>query len=118
MGFLSKLLAGSAVELIDATGNAFNKVFTNDEQRMQAQAVLEKLRQHPGELQVELNKLEAQSKSTWVNGWRPYVGWVCGTVLAIHVLPYPGIPEIKEILVVMLGFGVYRTVEKLTGRTR
>lgn len=29
--------------------------------------------------QIETNKLEAQHRSIFVAGWRPYLGWICGT---------------------------------------
>lgn len=29
--------------------------------------------------QMEVNKVEAGSASVWTSGWRPYIGWVCGT---------------------------------------
>lgn len=31
--------------------------------------------------QTEINKIEAQHKSVFVSGWRPFVGWVCGVAL-------------------------------------
>lgn len=37
--------------------------------------------------QVEVNKIEAQSKSLFVAGWRPAVGWVGALALALAVIP-------------------------------
>lgn len=37
--------------------------------------------------QVEVNKEEAKSGSTFVAGWRPFCGWVCGFALAISCIP-------------------------------
>jgi hypothetical protein len=31
--------------------------------------------------QIEINKAEAQHKSIFVSGWRPFIGWTCGIVL-------------------------------------
>ena len=79
---LSKLIGATAAQPIEAIGNVLDKLFTSDEEKLQANAVLEKLKQHPGELQVELNKIEAQHRSIFVAGWRPFIGWICGLGLA------------------------------------
>jgi len=139
-GFLSKLIGGSAAEPIEAVGNVFDKLFTSDEERAAADQVMEKLRQHPGELQVQLNKVEAGHRSVFVAGWRPYIGWVCGTSLAIYFIPqytmatyiwvklvlatnimqpYPVTADgLMELVFAMLGMGALRTVEKLQGRAK
>ncbi len=37
--------------------------------------------------QTDINKIEAASSSIFVAGWRPYIGWVCGTALAVYYIP-------------------------------
>jgi len=37
--------------------------------------------------QIDTNKIEAANPSIWTSGWRPYVGWVCGTALAMCYIP-------------------------------
>lgn len=134
--------AGKAVAApLDAIGNTIDKLFTSDEERLQAQAVLEKLRQHPDELQVELNKIEAASSSVFVAGWRPAIGWVCAASLAVYYIPrfvmgttlwciaawgqqsLPPLPEmgIGDILGLvgsLLGMSWLRTSEKKAGVAR
>ena len=39
--------------------------------------------------QVEVNKAEAQHRSIFVSGWRPFVGWTCGVALAYHFVLAP-----------------------------
>ena len=39
--------------------------------------------------QIETNKTEAQHKSVFVAGWRPFIGWVGGFALAYQFLFYP-----------------------------
>jgi len=39
--------------------------------------------------QLEVNKAEANHKSIFVAGWRPFIGWVCGAGLAYQFLVYP-----------------------------
>jgi hypothetical protein len=131
MSFWTKLIGGNAAEPIDAIGNAFDKIFTSKEEKLQAAAVMEKLRQKPGELQVELNKIEAAHRSIFVAGWRPFLGWVCGAgLLFVFILnpiiqwisgnPGPAMPidVMAELVIALLGLGALRTVEKLQGRTK
>lgn len=39
--------------------------------------------------QLEVNKAEAQHKSVFVAGWRPWIGWVGGVALAYQFVLYP-----------------------------
>ena len=141
MGFFSFLggAAGKTIaEPIDAIGNAFDKIFTSDQERLEAKNVLEKLRQQPHLLQAEMCKLEAQHKSILVAGWRPFIGWVCGFGLAFSFLINPIIqwgsctfaesgciagPEMPlesmiTLIMALLGLGGLRTFEKLKGITK
>ncbi len=135
-------LGGEAVaKPIEALGNVFDRLFTSDAERLQAQAVLEKLKQHQDELQVELNKIEAASSSVFVAGWRPAIGWVCAASLAVYYIPrfvvgtamwvqaawgqqdLPPMPEmgIGDILGLvgsLLGMSWLRTSEKRAGVAR
>jgi hypothetical protein len=84
--------------------------------------------------QIEVNKAEAASNSVWKGGWRPFVGWVCGTAFAYHFVIQPlaifvvaaygmEIPELPEfdmgqlmtVLMGMLGLGGLRSFEKSKG---
>lgn len=81
--------------------------------------------------QIEINKIEAASTDPFTSRWRPFIGWVCGSALAIQLIVAPLAVQISTIagrpvplvtmdvsllttlLVGMLGFGGMRTVEKL-----
>ena len=83
--------------------------------------------------QLEVNKAEAASASTFVSGWRPYIGWVCGAALTyqfvvapvatwgaswagIAVPPPPSLDNMLwELMFGMLGMGGLRTLEKWKG---
>jgi len=83
--------------------------------------------------QIETNKEEAKSPSVFVSGWRPFIGWVCGTAcawnwiglkVALFVAAYSGthldmqpadIGEMMPVLLGMLGLGGLRTIEKVNG---
>ena len=87
--------------------------------------------------QVEVNKAEAQHRSVFVAGWRPFLGWCLSFAMAWHfvlapvtmfVCTYAGveIPELPvfdmdslmTVLLGMLGLGGLRTVEKVRGITK
>ena len=83
------------------------------------------------ELQSEINKVEAQSRSVFVAGWRPFIGWVCGVAFAFHyiVMPlliaYTDIEPVEfdtnslfTVLMGMLGLGGLRTFEKIKDKTK
>ena len=137
MSVLAGLLAGGVAAPIEAIGRTLDALFTSDDERAAAALVMERLRQQPGALQVELNKVEAAHRSVFVAGWRPFIGWVCGAGLAYTFLGHPLLewaaalwarPELKppvlmtdylmELVVALLGLGTLRTVEKLGGKSR
>ncbi len=131
MSFIDKLLGNATAAPIDAIGGVLDKLFTSDEERLQAQAVMEKLRQHPAELQAEINKIEAAHRSVFVAGWRPALGWVSAIALAMVFVVNPSLqwitgapgPEmplelLMDLVWAMLGVASWRSVEKLKGRTK
>lgn len=131
MSFLRKLIGADITSPVEAIGSALDKLLTSDDERAAAAAVLEKLRQNPGALQVELNKIEAAHRSVFVAGWRPFIGWVCGCGLGFVFLanpviqwwtgePGPVLPmdAMMELVVAMLGLSGLRTFEKVQGRAK
>ena len=87
--------------------------------------------------QLEINKAEAQHKSIFVAGWRPFLGWILASAMGWHfifapvtmfVCAYLGIeiPELPAfdmdslmtVLLGMLGLGGLRTAEKIKGVTK
>ena len=87
--------------------------------------------------QIEVNKTEAASNSIFKGGWRPFIGWVCGTAFAYHFVlqpllifiltylghPVPALPEfdmasLMTVLGGLLGLGGLRTFEKYKGVTK
>ena len=85
---------------------------------------------------LEINKIEAASRSVWVSGWRPFIGWSCGfAMLYAYVaqpiltfgltqagylidLPRVELGEMMPVLLGMLGLGGMRSFEKLKGLTK
>jgi len=35
-------------------------------------------------IQTRINEIEAQHRTVFVAGWRPFIGWVCGFALAYN----------------------------------
>ena len=87
--------------------------------------------------QIEVNKAEAASGSVFKGGWRPFIGWVCGSAFAYHFVlqpvivfvvlavgvDLPPLPEfdmtsLMTVLMGMLGLGGLRTYEKKQGITK
>ena len=87
--------------------------------------------------QIAVNQEEAKHRSVFVSGWRPFIGWTCGTALAYHFVVAPiilfaatiagfQIPELPSfdmetlttILLGMLGLGGLRSFEKYKGLTK
>lgn len=131
MGWFSQLIGGGVAEPIEAIGTAVDKIFTSDEERAKAQAVLLKIRENRHILQAELNLQESKHRSVWVAGWRPALGWTCAAGLSVPFIwnpilqwitgaPGPELPTgaLMELVILMLGLGGLRSFEKVKGVTR
>lgn len=118
-----------------------SRIWPNPEDQARELRLLEELKQK-GELaelqarvtllqgQLKINEAEAQHSSMFVAGWRPYVGWICGSGLAYASILEPLLrfvarlngyegefPEIDtsitvQVLLGMLGLATLRTREK------
>ena len=83
-------------------------------------------------VQNEVNKIEAQHRSIFVAGWRPFIGWVCGVALLYNFIlrdiiawlspdimpPALQMDHLITILLGMLGLGGLRTYEKLKDKSK
>lgn len=84
------------------------------------------------ELQSEINKVEAQHRTIFVAGWRPFIGWVCGVALAYNFIlrdmliwfigpeqvpPALQMEHLMTVLIGMLGLGGMRTFEKFKDKS-
>jgi|TARA_R100001530_G_scaffold64311_2_gene46195 hypothetical protein len=83
--------------------------------------------------QLDINKQEAAHRSTFVAGWRPFIGWTCGVALSYTYVVQPilafvltqtghlvSLPTVElagmmPVLMGMLGLGGLRTFEKFKG---
>ena len=138
-------------DLIKGAESLISEAITDKDKKNELNAQLKRLqletenrlleREHDAKIaQIEVNKEEAKSKSLFVAGWRPAVGWTCCFAMVFNfiiqplilwILPilsvwYPeaakitpppalSLGEMLPILMGMLGLGAYRTYEKKNG---
>ncbi|MCP3943213.1 MAG: hypothetical protein GY710_17235 [Desulfobacteraceae bacterium] len=121
---------------IKAGSNLLDDLFTSDEERQTLNIQEKQIDANLQTGQMEVNKAEANHKSIFVAGWRPFIGWVGGLALGYKFLFHPfliwiwcfcqakgWIPidatlppainatELYPIIMGMLGLGTMRTVE-------
>jgi hypothetical protein len=86
--------------------------------------------------QLEINKIEAGSRTVFVAAWRPFIGWVCGFGMAyayvvqpiltfalaqagyLIELPRVELAAMMPVLMGMLGLGGLRSFEKFKGLSK
>lgn len=134
-------MLGILSSLVPAVSNVLDKVVEDKDQKAklahEIATLAEKQAHEAAMAQVEVNKAEAQHRSIFVAGWRPFIGWTCGVALAYHFVLSPlivfgvawfgaEIPEIPAfdmdslmtVLLGMLGLGGMRSFEKAKGLTK
>jgi hypothetical protein len=92
--------------------------------------------------QIDLNKIDAQNDNLFKGGWRPSLGWCCvfgliytflirpllpwvvevGALIAGKTIVLPAMPpldtqELMALVLALLGFGGFRMVEKIKGKS-
>lgn len=132
MGFFTSFFSSATAEPIKAVGNVLDDLFTSDEEELSLEIVKQRLEQKPALAQAEIMKVQAQHRSTFVAGARPFLMWVCGlgflfafviNPILQWVAPEIGAPSLPldammELTLAMLGLAGLRTVEKLKGLSR
>ena len=127
--------AGQAAQGIGAgIADVVKSLYTTDGETLDKQTALKRLEMTPLLNQLAINLAEASNRSVWVAGWRPFIGWVCGTALLYNfvlrdlivwafaawapTMPLPptlDLGSLMTILLGLLGLGGLRTVEKVKG---
>lgn len=141
MGIFDFLGVGTAAAApIEAIGNVIGKVYTTEGEKLSAQEMMERIAQNPQKWTALLNAINAKDMRQFNSGWRPFIGWICGVCVGLYyvpqfvlaaylwfimclaqnkILPYPIDPtSLMQLVYLMLGFGAYRMVEKVTGRRK
>ena len=117
-------------EVANLAGDIVNKIWPDASEAQKNALTLELAKM---QAQTDTNKVEAANTSVFVAGWRPFIGWVCGSAfawtfvaapmvsygaaLAGHPLSLPALDlsQLSPVLMGMLGLGAMRTVEKVNG---
>ena len=125
----SKIVGGSVGPLADKVADVVDRfIETPDEKR--------KFKEVINAAQTDINALEAQHRSIFVAGWRPFIGWVCGFALSWQfifqhlfawgvavsgkaiVLPVIPAEGLLPLTMALLGIGGLRTLEKFGDVTK
>jgi hypothetical protein len=142
LGILGPLLG----KVVDTVGSKLGVDLSTDEMKskrldieLEVQKLLaeqEKAIQEANMAQIEVNKTEAVHENIFVSGWRPFIGWICGTALAYHFILQPllaflinnvggeanlptfDMQSLLTVLMGMLGLGAMRSYEKVYGVAR
>lgn len=123
--------------IVEAVGKVADDLFTSDKERLAAEIEMRKLDQAIDLAQIDVNKEEAKSSSTFVAGARPFIMWTCGVAFAYATVLEPFMrfaakvwfgysgefPVIDtdltmQVLFGILGLGALRTAEKYKGVAR
>ena len=123
-------------KLIDPISNILDKFVADKDLKQKLEHELKTELHRANMAQIEVNKVEAQHRTVFVAGWRPFTGWVCATALAYHFiiepvlvfflswygveiqLPQFDMGSLLTVLMGMLGLGGLRTYEKKQALTK
>jgi hypothetical protein len=120
--------------IIDSVGKVAGDLITTDKEKMQLEIENRKLDMAVDMAQIEVNKIEAASSSMFVAGWRPFIGWGCGSAFLYSAMFEPiarfvaqvgfnytgAFPQLDtnltmQVMLGMLGMAGMRSYEKTKG---
>lgn len=123
-------------KLIEPVSHILDKFIADKDLKLKLQHELNQELHKANMAQIEVNKVEAQHRTVFVAGWRPFTGWICASALAYHfilepvlifalatqniqlTLPTFDMGSLLTVLLGMLGLGGLRTYEKSKGITK
>lgn len=136
MSIISEITAtgiGSLMSGVGTLAKDIRQAWTGElppEKRAEIEQKLMELENAAMNAQTAINLEEAKSENLFVSGWRPFIGWVCGSALAYASIIKPimdwiamvvgykgGFPVLDttitmQCLVGLLGLGAYRSFDK------
>ena len=88
------MIAALIPQLLPVIGNVINRFLPEDKEaaakaKRDIEAELTKSLAQIDLAQLGINKQEASHRSTFVAGWRPFIGWTCGVALAYSYVLQP-----------------------------
>jgi hypothetical protein len=131
---ITKLFGGTTIKAVDSVfsgvTNIIDEVITSKEEKAILQIKM-------NELQTVTNNKNAENPSLFVSGWRPFIGWVCGSGIgfnfvirpimnyillvfypAVETMPSLDVSVLLSLITGMLGFAGLRTFEKIKNKER
>lgn len=75
--FIGKIASSGATNVLDSVASNIDSFVETKDEKREAMIAL-------AQAQIDLNKQEAQHRSIWVAGWRPFIGWVLGLGLFFY----------------------------------
>ena len=124
---------------LDDIGNVFTSIreawtgkkIVDPKEQAELEIKMQQIEQAIAQGQIQVNIEEAKHSSIFVAGWRPFIGWVCGSALLFHYIvsplimwlcliigidiPNPPILDMASLITLLgglLGLGGLRTFEK------
>lgn len=123
-------------ELINPVSKILDKLVVDKDLKVKLEHEIKTEIQRANLAQIDVNKAEAQHRSIFVAGWRPFIAWNCGIAISYHFLLQPiivfvlsangvnyDLPEfdmgsLMTIVMGILGLGGMRSFEKYKGITK
>ncbi len=123
-------------ELIISVSKILDKFVVDKDLKVKLEHEIKTEIQRANLAQIEVNKAEAQHRSVFVAGWRPFIGWTCAVAMAYHFVMQPiivfslsangvdySLPEfdmasLMTVVLGILGLGGMRSFEKYKGITK
>jgi len=127
MSLLSDVVGESIAKPIEAVGNVASKFIVTEKDKMSYDQAM-------SDMQAKIDTIEAQNNS-FLGSWRGGLGWVCVICIGVYYIPqfiladylwfwdciakqniiaYPIDPDsIFHLVCLLLGFGAYRSFEKV-----
>ena len=123
-------------ELINPVSKILDKFVADKDLKVKLEHEIKTEIQRANLAQIEVNKAEAQHRSVFVAGWRPFIGWTCAVAMAYHFVMQPiivfslsangvdySLPEfdmasLMTVVLGILGLGSMRSWEKAKGVTK
>ena len=117
------------LDILNVVGDVVDRVIPDPQAKMDLQVKLatiadqESQREHDENMgQIATNTAEAQNRSVFVAGWRPFIGWGCGVALIYNTflapmfhMPVTDLSFLQTVLMGMLGLGAMRSFDKAKG---
>tara|TARA_R100000963_G_C4548500_1_gene42478 strand:+ start:123 stop:503 length:381 start_codon:yes stop_codon:yes gene_type:complete len=123
-------------ELINPVSKILDKLVVDKDLKVKLEHEIKTEIQRANLAQIDVNKVEAQHRSIFVAGWRPFIGWICAVAMAYHFILQPiiifalsangvdyNLPEfdmgsLMTVVLGILGLGGMRSFEKYKGITK